>query len=183
MESEQDFVFNVSSGLNRDLPGASRQRCALVALPSWAEVYASKNTFARVTLPCSLNGMVWSSNILPGQPHLQDMLRILSSKLVPAMLKVQSKPEATLCAQQSLLYLITHFALEAAQGSIVQIILQQPCSKAAVSSSSVSSLFLYPSQHWQSRATKSVSTSVAASMLLHLSTTGMEKEIDVFSPL
>lgn len=86
MGSEQDFVFNVSSGLNRDLPGASKQRCALVALLSWAEVYASKDTFARVILPSSLKGTVCTSNILPGQPHLQEILRILSSKPVPAML-------------------------------------------------------------------------------------------------
>lgn len=67
--SEQDFVFNVSSGLNRDLPGASKQRRALVALLSWAEVCASKDTFARVILPCSPKGTVCTSNILPGQLH------------------------------------------------------------------------------------------------------------------
>lgn len=81
--SKQDFVFNVSSGLNRDLPGASKQRHAL---PSWAEVYASKDTFIRVILPCSLKGTVCTSTILLGQTHLQEILRVLSSKPVPALL-------------------------------------------------------------------------------------------------
>lgn len=86
MGSEQDFAFNVSAGLNRDLPGASKQRRALVALPSWAEVYASKDTFVRVILTCSPKGTVCTSNILPGQPLLQESLRILCSKPVPDML-------------------------------------------------------------------------------------------------
>lgn len=86
MGSKQDFVFNISSGLHRDLPGASKQRHALVALPSWAEVYASKDTFIWVILPCSPKGTVCTSNILPEQSHLQEILRILSSKPVPDML-------------------------------------------------------------------------------------------------
>lgn len=91
MDSEQDFIFNVLSELNRDPQGASRQR--LVALSSWAAVYARKDHFAS-----SLNGTGRNSSILPGQPHLQEVLlcmakcsktgvlRMLSNNPVPVML-------------------------------------------------------------------------------------------------
>lgn len=83
MDNEQDFIFNVLSELNRDPQGASRQR--LVVLPNWAAVYDRIDTFAS-----SLNGTGCTINILPGQPHLQEVLACVAECSRTAVLKMLS---------------------------------------------------------------------------------------------
>lgn len=88
--SEQDFVFNILSELNRDPWGASTQSHALVAFPSWAAVYTSKDTFPRAILPCSLKGTDCTCNILPGEPHLQEVLACMAKCSKERVLRVPS---------------------------------------------------------------------------------------------